>query len=156
MEFGRFAAERRAKRGLGQPETFDFLGFTHYCGKNRKGNFKLKRQTITQRLRKKLQEIKLELRRRMHLPVDVVGRWLRSVVQGWFNYHAVPDNHDCLQAFRTEVSRYWHRTIKRRSQKGRKKWTWKRMSQRLIRRWIPSVKILHPYPDERLIVTNPR
>jgi len=92
----------------------------------------------------------------MHFPVDDVGRWLRSVVQGWYNYHAVPDNRDCLEAFRTQVSRYWLRVVRRRSQKGRKKWTWDRMRCRLIRRWIPSVRILHPYPDQRLIVTNPR
>jgi len=156
IEFGRFAAERRAKRGLGKPEMFDFLGFTHYCGKNLRGNFKLKRKTITKRLRAALQKVKLELRRRMHFPVDDVGRWLRSVVQGWYNYHAVPDNRDCLEAFRTQVSRYWLRVVRRRSQKGRKKWTWDRMRHRLIRRWIPSVRILHPYPDQRLIVTNPR
>ncbi len=156
IEFGRFAAERRAKRGLGRPEMFDFLGFTHYCGNNRQGGFKLKRKTITKRLRAALQKVKLELRRRMHLPVDVVGSWLRSVVRGWYNYHAVPDNRDCLEAFRTQVSRYWFRVVRRRSQKGRKKWNWKRVRHRLIRRWIPSVRILHPYPGQRLIVTNPR
>ena len=156
IEFGRFAAERRAKRGLGKPETFDFLGFTHCCGKSRTGKFKLKRKTIAKRLRTALQKVKLELRRRMHFPVDDVGRWLRSVVQGWYNYHAVPDNRRCLEAFRTQVSRYWLRVVRRRSQKGRKKWTWDRMRHRLIRRWIPSVRILHPYPDQRLIVTNPR
>jgi len=156
IEFGRFAAERRAKRGLGKPETFDFLGFTHCCGKSRTGKFKLKRKTIAKRLRAALQKVKLELRRRMHYPVDVVGRWLRSVVQGWYNYHAVPDNRDALEAFRTQVSRYWLRVVRRRSQKGRKRWTWDRMRRRLIRRWIPSARILHPYPDQRLIVTHPR
>jgi RNA-directed DNA polymerase len=156
IEFGRFAAERRAKRGLGKPEMFDFLGFTHYCGKDLRGKFKLKRKTIPKRLRAALQKVKLELRRRMHFPLDDVGRWLRSVIQGWNNYHAVPDNCDCLEAFRTQVSRYWYRVVKRRSQKGRKKWNWARMRRRLIRRWIPSVRILHPYPDQRLIVTNPR
>ena len=90
IEFGRFAAGRRTERGLGKPEPFDFLGFTHYCGKTRAGKFKLKRKTIAKRLRAALQQVKLELRRRMHLPVNDVGRWLRSVVQGWYNYHAAP------------------------------------------------------------------
>lgn len=156
IEFGRFAAERRAKRGLGKPETFDFLGFTHACGKTRTGKYKLKRKTIAKRLRAALQKVKLELRRRMHWPVDDVGRWLRSVVQGWYNYHAVPDNRNCLHAFRTQVSRNWLRVLRRRSQKGRRKWTWARLGRRLLRRWIPSVRILHPYPDQRLIVSNPR
>ena len=156
IEFGRFAAQRRAKRGLGRPEPFDFLGFTHYCGKTRARKFKLKRKTIAKRLRAALQKVKLELRRRMHLPTADVGRWLRSVVQGWFNYHAVPDNRDCLETFRTQVSRYWLGVVRRRSQKGRKKWTWDRMRRRLIRRWIPSVRILHPYPNRRLLVTDLR
>ena len=154
IEFGRYAAERRAKRGQGRPETFDFLGFTHSCGTTRKGAFTIKRQSIAKRLRAKLQEIKMQLTARMHSPVTKVGKWLRSVVQGWFNYHAVPGNGPCLDAFRTQVQRYWLHVLRRRSQKGRK-WTWVRM-RRLRKRWLPKVQILHPYPDERLIVTNPR
>lgn len=154
IEFGRYAAERRAKRGLGNPETFDFLGFTHVCGKTRTGKYKLKRKTIAKRLRAALQKVKLELRRCMHLPVDEVGRWLRSVVQGWYNYHAVPDNRNSLNAFRNQVSRIWLHVLRRRSQKGRQKWTWARMDRRLLRRWIPNVRILHPYPDQRLLVSN--
>jgi group II intron reverse transcriptase/maturase len=154
IEFGRYAAERRAKRGEGKPETFDFLGFTHSCGTTRKGAFTIKRQSITKRLRAKLQEIKVQLTARMHSSVKKVGKWLRSVVQGWFNYHAVPGNGACLDALRSQVQRYWLHVLRRRSQKGRK-WTWERM-QRLSKRWLPKVQILHPYPDERLIVHNPR
>jgi RNA-directed DNA polymerase len=154
IEFGRYAEERREKRGEGRPETFDFLGFTHCCGKTRKGMFTIKRQSIAKRMRAKLQEIKMQLKRRMHEAVGEVGRWLRSVVQGWFNYHAVPGNFGRLAAFSTQVQRLWRQALRRRSQKGRQ-WTWDRF-RRLARRWLPTPKILHRYPDERLIVTNPR
>jgi len=152
IEFGRFAAQRRSRRGGGRPETFDFLGFTHYCGRTRHGKFKLGRKTISKRLRATLQAVKAKLRQRMHWPPDVVGEWLRSVVQGWYNYFAVPGNRAALEAFRTQVSRYWLHVIRRRSQRGRRKWTWERMRRRLIRKWIPSVRILHLYPNQRLIV----
>lgn len=154
IEFGRFAAERRARRGQGKPETFDFLGFTHYCDTTRDGAFTIKRKSIAKRIRIALQKIKLQLRRRMHETVNEIGGWLRSVVRGWFNYHAVPGNFRCLRQFRTQVERLWLRALRRRSQKGRK-WTWKRMT-RLTRRWLPRPKILHPHPSERLIVPDPR
>jgi group II intron reverse transcriptase/maturase len=154
IEFGRYAAERRAERGLGKPETFDFLGFTHYCGTTRKGTFTIKRKSVAKRMRAKLQEIKQQLRRRMHDAVVEVGGWLRSVVRGWFNYHAVPGNSDRLNQFRTQVQRLWWRVLRSRSQKGRC-WTWVRMD-RLIRRWLPTARILHPYPEQRLIVNYPR
>jgi len=154
IEFGRFAAERRAKRGEGKPETFNFLGFTHCCGKTRKGTFTIKRRSIAKRMRAKLQEIKQQLIRRMHRPTIEVGAWLRSVVRGWFNYHAVPGNRRSLDQFRTQVARLWLRVVRRRSQKGRC-WTWERMT-RLIQRWLPKAHILHPYPNERLIVNHPR
>lgn len=150
IEFGRFAAERRARRGQGKPETFDFLGFTHYCDTTRDGAFTIKRKSIAKRMRAALQKIKLQLRRRMHNTVNETGGWLRSVVCGWLNYHAVPGNFRCLRQFRTQVERLWLRALRRRSQKGRK-WTWKRMA-RLTQRWLPRPKILHPYPSERLIV----
>jgi group II intron reverse transcriptase/maturase len=154
IEFGRYAAERRAERGLGKPETFDFLGFTHCCGMTRKGTFTIKRKSIAKRMRAKLQEIKMQLKLRMHGAVGEVGRWLRSVVQGWFNYHAVPGNIGCLDAFHTHVQRLWRRILRRRSQKGRT-WTWERI-RRLTRRWLPTARILHPYPEQRLIVNYPR
>ena len=154
IEFGRYAAERRAKRGLGRPESFNFLGFTHCCGTTLGGTFTIKRKSIAKRMRAKLQEIKQQLRRRMHAKVADTGGWLRSVVQGWFNYHAVPGNINCLNAFHTEVQRLWLRILRRRSQKGRV-WTWDRM-KRLKRRWLPKAQILHPYPDERFNVNHPR
>jgi RNA-directed DNA polymerase len=150
IEFGRFAAERRAKRGQGKPETFDFLGFTHYCGTTRKGTFTVKRKSIAKRMRAKLQALKVKLVRRMHEPMEYVGKWLRSVVQGWFNYHAVPGNSQCLGQFRTLVGNLWLRVLRRRSQKG-DRWTWERMS-RLLRCWLPPARILHPYPNQRLVV----
>jgi RNA-directed DNA polymerase len=154
IEFGRYAAERREKRGQGKPETFNFLGFTHYCGTTRKGAFTIKRKSIAKRMRAKLQEIKTQLRLRMHNSVVEVGGWLRSVVRGWFNYHAVPGNVNCLDQFRTQVQRLWRRVLRKRSQKGRC-WTWERL-RRLTDRWLPKAQILHPYPDQRLIVSNPR
>jgi group II intron reverse transcriptase/maturase len=154
IEFGRYAAERRAGRGLGKPETFDFLGFTHYCGTTRKGTFTIKRKSVAKRMRAKLQEIKRQLRQRMHDAVVEVGQWLRSVVRGWFNYHAIPGNSACLNQFRTQVQRLWRRILRSRSQKGRC-WTWLRMS-RLIARWLPTARILHPYPEQRLTVNYPR
>jgi RNA-directed DNA polymerase len=154
LEFGRFAAANRAERGEGKPETFDFLGFTHCCGKTRAGAFWVKRLSIAKRMRAKLQAIKQQLTRHMHRPVIEVGRWLRSVVQGWFNYHAVPGNRRCLDQFRTQVARLWLHVLRRRSQKGRR-WTWARMA-RVIQRWLPKTHIRHPFPNQRLIVTNPR
>ncbi len=150
IEFGRFAAERRSKRGQGKPETFDFLGFTHHCGTTRKGTFTVKRKSIAKRMRAKLQALKVQLVRRMHEPLEYVGKWLRSVVQGWFNYHAVPGNSQCLGQFRTLVGNLWMRVLRRRSQKG-DCWTWERMS-RLLRCWLPPARILHPYPNQRLVV----
>jgi group II intron reverse transcriptase/maturase len=154
IEFGRYAAERREQRGEGKPETFDFLGFTHCCGTTRKGTFTIKRKSIAKRMRAALQKIKLQLTQRMHDEVIAVGGWLRSVVRGWFNYHAIPGNINCLDEFHTQVQRLWRRVLRRRSQKGRV-WTWERI-RRLTRRWLPSPQILHPYPDQRLIVSNPR
>jgi RNA-directed DNA polymerase len=151
IEFGRFAAETRDKRGQGKPETFNFLGFTHISGKTRKGWFQVQRQSIGKRVRAKLQEIKTQLRRRMHDPVDETGRWLRSVVRGWLNYHAVPGNSRAIQEFRTQVTRLWLRALRRRSQKGRRRWGWDRM-KRLVAQWLPKARIVHPYPTQRLIV----
>jgi RNA-directed DNA polymerase len=154
IEFGRFAAERRAHRGQGKPETFNFLGFTHISGKTRKGAFTIQRKSIAKKMRAKLQELKAILDRRLHEKVSVTGRWLRSVVQGWFNYHAVPGNFPCLDQFLTEVQQLWRRALRRRSQRGRR-WNWKRL-QSLFRRWLPKPKILHPYPNQRFAVTHPR
>ena len=146
MEFGRFARERRHKRGLGKPETFHFLGFTHICGQTRKGKFQIQRRTIAQRFRDKLAEVKLELRRRMHDPVPAQGDWLRSVVLGHYQYYGVPLNGKALQRFRKEVTWLWRQSLSRRSHKGYV--TWGRM-ERYMDKWLPVARIYHPYPDER-------
>jgi group II intron reverse transcriptase/maturase len=151
LEFGRAAARNRQQRGEGKPATFDFLGFTHICGKTRKGKFTVLRQTIRKRMRAKLKVIKLELRRRMHDSLNEVGQWLRSVVGGHIRYFGVPTNSPALQTFRYQVSRSWHRTLCRRSQLGYV--TWERM-RRLINRWLPPVRICHPYPSCRVRVTT--
>jgi group II intron reverse transcriptase/maturase len=127
IEFGRFAAERRKRRGLGKPETFDFLGFSFICGKTRSGKFQIKRKTRRDRMRAKLREIKEAMRRRMHQPIPEQGKWLRQVVRGYFNYHAVPTNAPALAVFRHHVTDLWRRTLRRRSQKDRM--TWERMTQ---------------------------
>jgi RNA-directed DNA polymerase len=147
IEFGRFAADNRVSRGLGKPETFDFLGFTHICGTSRNGRFKLKRVTIAKRMRMALVRIKDELKRRMHQPIPQLGRWLASVVRGHMAYYAVPDNGQAVGAFLKQVTRLWLKTLRRRSQ--RTMITWARMS-RLEIRWLPKVRIMHPYPNVRL------
>ena len=153
IEFGRFAAVNRKRRGLGKPETFDFLGFTFICGKSRRGNFLLQRKTRRDRMRTKLQEIKLELRRRMHSPIPEQGRWLRQVVTGHFGYFAVPTNGRALNAFRFYITDHWRRTLRRRSQ--RSGLTWDRTTK-LTDHWLPKPQILHPWPQLRFAVTHPR
>lgn len=149
IEFGRFAAADRAKRGEGKPETFDFLGFTHACGRTRNGKYKVIRLTMKKRLRAKLKSLKTEIRRRMHLAVPEVGKWLAMVLNGYYRYYAVPGNYDRLWAFRFHVGRLWYRALQRRSQRTRLNWT--RMV-RIIDEWLPRPRILHPYPDQRLRV----
>jgi RNA-directed DNA polymerase len=153
IEFGRFAATNRARRGLGKPETFNFLGFTHICGRSRRGLFQLKRKSRRDRMRAKLRAIKEELRRRMHEPIPQQGHWLRQVVRGYFAYHAVPTNVASLSAFRNHVVDLWRRTLKRRSQKDHT--TWDRLA-RLAADFLPVPRILHPWPDARFAVTHPR
>ena len=147
LEFGRFAAANRKRNGRGKPETFDFLGFTHACGKTRNGRFIVLRLTMRKRLRAKLQEIKTELRQRWHDPVPEVGKWLGSIIRGHVNYYGVPLNYEALEAFHHQVTCLWKRALSRRSQKAHV--TWERM-RRIARRWLPPVRIVHPYPDQRL------
>ena len=153
IEFGRFAAERRKRRGLGKPETFNFLGFTFICGKTRSGKFQIKRKTRGDRMRSKLREIKQALRRCMHRPIPEQGKWLGQVVRGYFNYHAVPTNGQAMVVFRHHVTDLWRRTLRRRSQRDRM--TWERMTQ-LVDDWLPKPLILHPWPSDRFAVTHPR
>ena len=146
IEFGRRAARDRTTRGLGKPETFDFLGFTHICGKSKSGRFWLRRITISKRMRAKLREVNDQLKRRRHQPVPVQGQWLRSVVQGHLAYYAVPGNTDAVAAFRTQATRHWYKALRRRSQRTRL--TWERMN-RLAKRWLPPARVKHPFPDVR-------
>ena len=147
LEFGPRAAENRRRRGEGKPGTFDFLGFTHICGKKRNGRYTVLRQTMRTRLQAKLSEVKADLRRRWHVPIPEVGKWLGAVVRGHVRYYGVPMNSPALALFRSQVGRLWHRALARRSHKGRVRWD--RM-KRLIARWLPPARICHPYPLRRL------
>jgi group II intron reverse transcriptase/maturase len=151
IEFGRFAADSRRERGDGKPETFDFLGFTHICGKTKKGKFTVLRQTMRKKMQRKLQELKQELRRRMHWSIPEVGKWLRTVLLGHYRYYGVPHNGRKLSAFRYHLLCQWKWTLRRRSQRQRT--TWESMN-RIATRWLPAPRIQHPYPAERLRVTT--
>ena len=153
IEFGRRAAAERKQRGLGKPETFNFLGFTLICGKSRRGNFLIKRKTRRDRMTAKLKEVKEELRQRMHQPIPEQGTWLRQVVTGFFAYHAVPTNFRALGAFRLHITRLWRRVLRRRSQKDGA--TWKRI-EKLADAFLPKPRILHPWPSDRFAVKHPR
>jgi group II intron reverse transcriptase/maturase len=149
IEFGRNAARDRRARGLGKPETFQFLGFTHACDRTRKtGRFKLRRITDSKRMRAKLLAVKREMARRMHLPIPEQGAWLASVLRGHYGYYAVPDNIEALRAFRQGIIRHWLRTLRRRSQRHRL--SWQRMDL-LADRWLPLPRILHPWPEQRFV-----
>jgi group II intron reverse transcriptase/maturase len=153
IEFGRFAESNRKDRGQGPPETFDFLGMTHICGRTRDGKFQVKRRTVTKRMRTRLASIKLELRQRMHRPVGETGRWLRSVVRGYFQYHAVPGNTPMMARFRYRLVRLWRFALVRRG--GQRRPTWKQVIS-LSARWLPTVTVQHPYPVARFAVQHPR
>jgi RNA-directed DNA polymerase len=153
LEFGRFAAANRKRRGLGKPETFTFLGFTFICSRTRRGDFQIHRKTRRDRMQAKLTEIKEELRRRMHQSIPQQGRWLRQVVTGYYNYHAVPTNSRALEAFHYHVIDLWRRTLRRRSQKDGS--TWERIAK-IANDWLPKPRILHPWPQQRFAVKHPR
>ncbi len=149
LEFGRYAAIDRERRGARKPETFDFLGFTHYCGQTRRGQFQVKRRTMRKRVVRKLAELKVELRRRLHSAVPEVGKWLGSVLKGHHRYYGVPDNYASLARFQRAAIKLWYRSLCRRSQRSTV--TWQRMP-RLEERWLPAPRIYHPYPEQRLRV----
>jgi group II intron reverse transcriptase/maturase len=153
IEFGRHAAFNRKQRGLGKPETFDFLGFTFICGKSRQGKFLVRRKRRSDRKMVKLNEIKEKLRRRLHQSIPEQGRWLKQVVTGYFTYHAVPTNFHVLVSFRHHVTDLWRRTLRRRSQTAAV--TWERM-KRIADDWLPKPRILHPWPQQRFAVKHPR
>ena len=153
IEFGRFAAERRNRRGEGKPETFSFLGFTHICGTNhRTGKFTIHRKTIGKRMAAKLKDIREQLRKRMHARLPGTVKWLQQVVRGYFQYHAVPGNGARMGAFRSEVLRSWLWALRRRSQ--RQRMSWERFKARLDP-LLPPVQVLHPYPDARFDAKHP-
>ena len=152
-EFGRQAAARREKRGESRLETFNFVGFTMICGKSRRGKFLLWRKSRRDRLQAKLLAVKEEMRRRMHQPIPRQGEWLRGVVSGWFNYHAVPTNTRSLQTFRDCVVRRWLRSLRRRGQRDKTTWEW---MTRLADDFLPKPRILHPWPKQRFAVKHPR
>ena len=153
IEFGRHAAANRSKRGLGKPETFNFLGFTFICGKSRRGGFLIKRKSRRDRMRVKLQEIKDELQRRAHQPIPAVGKWLGQVVRGYFNYHAVPTNGAAIGAFWYYVVKHWQRALQRRG--NRDNTTWQRIGK-LAEEYLPPPRVLHPWPERRFAVRHPR
>src|ERR1700757_220293 len=153
VEFGRFAAANRKRRGLGKPETFSFLGFTFIAGKSLRGRFLLKRCSRRDRMKAKLKEVAGELRQRMHQSIPGQGVWLKQVVTGYFVYHAVPTNWAALGAFRDEITKRWQWTLQRRSQKGSR--TWEQM-KKLADDWLPKPRILHPWPNQRFAVKHPR
>jgi group II intron reverse transcriptase/maturase len=153
IEFGRFAADNRRGRGQGPPETFDFLGLTHICGRDQQGKFQVQRRTVAKRMRARLSFIKMELRRRRHDRVRDTGRWLRSVVTGYYRYHAVPGNLTMLSRFRCRLARLWRQALLRRG--GKRKLSWERFLP-LLTRWVPLPTIQHPYPNIRFAVKHPR
>ena len=154
IEFGRFAGINRRRRGERKPETFDFLGFTHMCSRTREEKrFTVRRKTIQKRMRAKLHEIKQHLHRHINDRVAAVGEWLRSVVQGYMNYYAVPGNLDSVNSFRTQVTRHWFHTLRRRG--NRRRLNWARFGK-FASRWFPSVRILHVYPTLRFYAMHPR
>jgi group II intron reverse transcriptase/maturase len=156
IEFGRYADINRERRGLGKPETFVFLGFTHACTRYGSGSRGiLRRKTARKRMVSKLNEVKTELRKRRHQPLSEQGRWLGSVVRGFNNYHAVPGNYKALERFREETARNWIRSLRSRSQKARRTLTWKRFTV-LYKRWLPRPAITHPYPSVRFNRHHPR
>lgn len=154
IQFGRYAEERRAKRGLGPPETFDFLGFTHISGQTRRGDFTIHRRTSRKKFQAKLADLKEKLKRSVHADLAQVGAWLQSVFRGWCQYYAVPGNYARLSQFRDAIQRLWLRALRRRSQRGRRL-IWAKFSK-LSRRWLPTPKILHPYPNVRFDREHPR
>ena len=153
IEFGPHAETNREKRGLGKPETFNFLGFTHICAKSRQGKFLLKRKSRRDRVRAKLKDIKDKLRRRMHQPIPVVGKWLGQVLRGFFQYHAVPTNSRTIVAFRDHVKRAWLRTLKRRGNRDKTSWS---LMKKLADDFLPKPRLIHPWPDQRFARHHPR
>lgn len=154
FQFGRYAEERLAQRGEGKPETFDFLGFTHICGKTRRGEFTIHRKTSRKKFQAKLKSLKTKLFRNIHADLPRVGMLLQQVIRGWNQYYAVPGNYRRLEQFRDALQVMWLHALRRRSQRGRRL-TWTKFAK-LTDRWLPTPKILHPYPSVRFARQHPR
>jgi RNA-directed DNA polymerase len=146
IRFGRFAAQQRSERGLGRPETFEFLGFTHYCATTKDGRFAVRRRTIAKRMAAKLRETKVLLMQRRHWPIQAQGRWLGAVVRGHLAYYSVPGNIHQVTAFRDQLVRHWYRALRRRGQRHRLNW---QKMRRHAERWLPPARYMHPWPNER-------
>jgi group II intron reverse transcriptase/maturase len=149
FRFGKNAVSNQRERGLGKPSTFDFLGFTHICGRSKSGRFVLYRHSSKKRMCAKLHSIRDELRRRMHQSPRQQGEWLGSVVRGYLAYHAVPTNTDAIRSFCSQVVRSWHKALRRRSQHDNTSWA---RTNRLAKRWIPAARVAHPWPEKRFDV----
>ena len=153
IEFGRYAVERRRERGQGRPETFDFLGFTHYCAETRRGHFQLGRKPVAKRMARTLKRIKEVLRRRMHDNPEDTAKWLGKVLDGWLNYYAIPNSYRYLRRFVVRLEWLWLRTLRRRSQKDR--FSWVKVAKLQTKYW-PKLEIRHPWPDQRFAVSAVR
>ena len=153
MEFGRFAVMNRRQRGVGKPETFDFLGFTHYCTTTRRGRFRLGRKPVAKQVNRTLARIEEVLRKRWHHEIWEVGKWLGRVCEGWLNYFAVPGSSRFISAFRRRLQRRWMLALRRQSQRAR--FSWKRLERMTEILW-PRASIRHPWPDQRFTVNHPR
>lgn len=152
IRFGRFARQQRRERGEGEPEAFQFLGFQHICAENSLGRFEIRRITDSGRRRKKLAEIKQELRRRMHDKVARTGEWLRSVLNGYYQYHAIAGNLGVLKRFRTHVARHWFHALEQRSQRRP---TWEKLAK-VFDKWLPVPHVKHEFPDARFDARHPQ
>lgn len=144
VEFGRFAESNRKARGGRRPETFEFLGFVHFCTKTRDGKFRLGRKPAAKRMSRTLKRIGEILRKRMHWDIWVVGRWLGKVYDGWLNYFAVPGTSRWLGKFMRRLAGLWMKTIRRRSQRA--SFSWQRLS-RMVKLLWPQTRIRHPWPE---------
>ena len=153
IRFGRFAVQQCERMRVRKPRTFTFLGFTHICSRTRNGNFAVKRRTDKKRMRKKLREIKETLMINRHAPVTRQGKWLKRVLKGYFNYHAVPWNMKTLNAFRSCVCRDWLRALRRRSQRHRMPWC---KFAKLVKLFIPEVRRAHDHPRTRFDAKHSR
>ena len=153
IRFGRFASAQRAKYGAGKPESFEFLGFTHYCSRKRNGDFMVGRITSRKRLVTQIKAVQVELRRRLHMPPRQTLAWLVRVLRGHANYYSVPGNIVRVSEFRQQLVKRWYKLLRRRSQRTSVNWSW-------FGPWVtsnlPKVRVVHPFPEERFYAKHPQ